>query len=130
MAAETFPPDPRSVGAVRRFVADAVRAAGADDPSVDDAVLVASEVATNVVDHARTPFEVDVHIDGGAALVAVRDGSAVGLAARDLRADAEDGRGLHIVGSLALDWGVESHRDGGKVVWWRSALHRGGPDGG
>ena len=50
-----FDADPVSVGLARSFVREVL--AGYDRELVDDGVLLVSEVAANVVEHARTSFE-------------------------------------------------------------------------
>ena len=42
-----------------------------------DALLIVSELAANAVQHARTPFTVEVQRDGDLAMVIVRDSSAM-----------------------------------------------------
>lgn len=47
----SFPPEPRTVAAVRQFLRDCLRTVDAD--LVYTATLLASEIAANVVDHAQ-----------------------------------------------------------------------------
>ena len=103
-----FTPEPHSIALVRRFVAESV----AGDAT--DAVLVASELATNVVRHARTPFTVSVNTEG--TRLEVRDGSSIPPAMGDLLGDAGGGSGLRVVEKLTVRWGVDV-TDDGKVVW-------------
>lgn len=116
-----FPAEARSVSAVRRFVRGAVGPGWED--LAEDAVLLASEIATNVVEHARTDYEVRVLGDGRRLRVEVADGSSVIPAVRDLALDSERGRGLVLLEKLAAAWGAEEGRDG-KIVWFELA---GGP---
>lgn len=114
----TFPPEPASVGGVRAFVRSSLRAAGADEQHVADVVLVSSELATNVVDHAHTPYVVSLDVADDRARVEIRDGSSVVPALKDLADASQDrGRGLHILESIALEWGVTS-LENGKAVWF------------
>ena len=89
-----------------------------DATLVDRAVLVASELVTNAVVHARTDLRLRMELRGDLLHLAVRDGSP-----RLLRLvtipdpQAEGGRGLLVVEQLARAWGVNRHPDGGKVVW-------------
>jgi len=118
---QLFSPQPASVRLVRSFVREAI-AARTDDPEVlDAAVLLASELATNVVDHARTPFTVEVTVEEAAARFEVSDGSSVAPAVRDLLDGDERGRGLRILDALATEWGVSSS-DSGKAVWFSISL--------
>jgi anti-sigma regulatory factor (Ser/Thr protein kinase) len=81
-----------------------------------DARLVVSELATNAVIHAATPFLVSVRFTGSAVRVAVRDWSATRPVVRDGGPDSLSGRGLHLVMALAEAWGVEIDADG-KTIW-------------
>ena len=100
---------------MRRFVREAL--ASLDQEAVDDGILLVSEVATNVVEHARTIYEVRVIQEGQWARVEIADGSGVIPAVRDLAVDADRGRGLMLLKRLAAAWGVEERPDG-KCVWF------------
>ena len=83
---------------------------------VGDVELVASELATNALVHARTAFTVILEAFEGVVLLQVLDGSQAGpelVAARSLDTG---GRGVAIVESLSGNWGV-STRAHGKSVW-------------
>ena len=85
---------------------------------VDDAVLVVSEIATNVVLHARTPFIVSLSRAEGQLLLEVTDASS----AQPRLAWSDDplatsGRGLSSVAILSQAWGVDNAPDGAKRVW-------------
>jgi anti-sigma regulatory factor (Ser/Thr protein kinase) len=110
-----FPANPLSVAAVRRFVRQCLGALDAE--TVEDGVLLAGEVAANVVEHARTDYQVRVTEQAGRARIEVADGSAVLPAVRDLADDSDRGRGLLLLGRIAAAWGVEE-RPGGKYVWF------------
>lgn len=85
---------------------------------VDDMRLIVSELATNAMRHARTPFIVTLQNTGASVLLTVEDGSPT-VPALANRPDPLDpgGRGLSIVAFLSDDWGVTSGRDGSKSVW-------------
>lgn len=117
-----FPADPATVVSVRRFVREALNPL--DPNTVEDGVLLASEVATNVVEHARTVYEVRVIQEGDWARIEVADGSGVLPAVRDLAEDADRGRGLLLLQRIASAWGIEE-RPSGKCVWFE--LLGGGP---
>ena len=112
----------RTVAAsARAFVRDLLgywQLALPDNTVVDRAVLLAGELVTNAVVHARTELRLRVELRGELVHLAVRDGSP-----RLLRLvtipdpEAEGGRGLWLVEQLARAWGVNRHPDGGKVVW-------------
>lgn len=103
---QEFQPEPEAVGAVRRFVCDTLRV-GLEHP----VVLVASELATNAVVHARTPFRVQVS-SGKSFRVEVHDGTGID----ELEKRSGSGRGLALVEQVADDWGVDS-TPSGKYVW-------------
>jgi anti-sigma regulatory factor (Ser/Thr protein kinase) len=83
----------------------------------DAAALVASELVSNVVQHARSSCRVSVTIDLAGLHVGVRD-YARGHSPRPRPVDAAraTGRGLHLVAMLATRWGVQEHVDG-KTTW-------------
>jgi len=108
--------EPRHVHDVRRFVATSLARHGLD-AMVQDAVLVASELATNAVLHARTSFAVSLSRADGHVLLQVTDASS----APPQRAwrDPLDvsGRGLSIVETVSQAWGVDNSANGLKSVW-------------
>jgi two-component sensor histidine kinase len=115
----TFPSQPSSVPLVRRFVCS--ETSHLPSPFVADLGLVASELATNAVQHAGTAFDVRLEVGRGEVLLEVSDsGGGVPRLSSDTRRDAPRGRGLRIVETLAADWGVRSANPGpGKTVWAR-----------
>lgn len=84
---------------------------------VEDVSLVVSELATNAVTHAQTPFCVTLSSVSGSVLLAVQDGSA----AVPVRSGSDvvdvSGRGLVIVEGLSDKWGTSADGDGHKLVW-------------
>lgn len=113
----TFLPDPASTREARRRVSDALEAA-ALEAAAATAALVVSELATNAVIHARTPFEVRVRMVGNLIRIEVHDGSPRRPTQRLFSDEATSGRGLRLVQSLCPSWGVEVDADGpGKTVW-------------
>ncbi len=103
------------VGAGRRFVRDTVERWGYPDVA-EDAALIASELITNVVLHARTALEVVVRRGHGRIRIEVADKNTELPRIRQHSAQSGTGRGLHLVAAVAADWGVETRRDG-KIVW-------------
>ena len=85
--------------------------------------LVVSELATNAVRHARTPFTVSLHAFEQTLMLEVEDGSWT-EPCQAVRAKLLDvhGRGLSIVSLLSRDWGVDPHPGGGKSVWAEFSL--------
>ncbi|WP_330452532.1 MULTISPECIES: ATP-binding protein [unclassified Streptomyces] len=106
---------PQAVPEVRRILR--ARFAGDD---ADDLVLCVSELLANVITHVgeRTPVSLRVTATpSGRVRVALSDpASAVWPVLREAGPDGTSGRGLLLVDSLALRWGVEQapYR---KTVW-------------
>jgi anti-sigma regulatory factor (Ser/Thr protein kinase) len=110
------PPTVAAVATARRMVVGFL-SPGIPEPTVRVAVLLTSELVTNAVVHATTPFRLDVGVEGSVIAVAVSD-SAVGLASLSNPGCAEEhGRGLQLVEALAARWGSET-LVGGKRVWF------------
>lgn len=86
------------------------------DGAAATAELVVSELATNAVLHARTPFEVGVLVGGGKVRIEVHDRVPRRFARRFFSDQATSGRGLRLVEQLCDSWGVDVY-DGGKAVW-------------
>jgi anti-sigma regulatory factor (Ser/Thr protein kinase) len=90
---------------------------------IDDVRLVVSELATNALGHAQTPFIVTLQEDDQVVLLTVQDDSA----AAPVHSTANDldtiGRGLSIVDLISRDWGVTPGPDGTKSVWAAFATH-------
>jgi serine/threonine-protein kinase RsbW len=120
IAAREFYGVAESASAARRFVADQV-----DDPRVAQvAVVCVNELVCNAIQHSRSGlpggmFTVSTEVAPAWLRVDVSDRGGAGTPiVRQLSADSIGGRGLSIVGALASEWGVASHRDGLRV-WLR-----------
>jgi anti-sigma regulatory factor (Ser/Thr protein kinase) len=107
-----FPNEPASIRAARDFVGDVLRPLGLDDVV---ARIVTSELATNAVRHAQTPFRITVDVDPWTIRIEVEDGAGAQKIATDMASD-RTGRGLLVVETAATAWGVE-HRGKRKAVW-------------
>jgi anti-sigma regulatory factor (Ser/Thr protein kinase) len=106
----TFPRQVRSASLARRFVTEAT----GKHPAADDAALLASELVTNVLVHARdaTAVTVTVAITAAFIRVDVHDDGHTGIPQwRDAGCQDEDGRGFQIVNALAQRWGFTRERD-------------------
>jgi anti-sigma regulatory factor (Ser/Thr protein kinase) len=115
-----------SVAEVRRQVGEVLRRWRLGG-LVDSALLVVSELATNVVQHARGIgefFEVTLRRRPGALVVEVEVADsyqwAMPVPVKPEPADTS-GRGLLLVAALAEAWGVRP-RVVGKTVWVRLAV--------
>ena len=84
---------------------------------VEDVRTVVSELATNALLHADTPFVIDLHATDATVVLTVADGSVSMPARGDAESSSTSGRGLSIVDELSRDWGVTRGVDGGKSVW-------------
>lgn len=110
-----FRPVPESATLTRRWVGDVV--APLVDAGVGEAtVLAASELATNAVVHARTPFQVGLTWWDDHLMVAVGDGNPGRPDPQPPDPGRASGRGLALVEALALHWGVAAE-DRGKTTW-------------
>jgi anti-sigma regulatory factor (Ser/Thr protein kinase) len=121
------PHGPSGVGTARRRMREELRAHGAPDTVVDDAVLILSELLSNSCRHAR-PLRDDASVRAswsrdteGGLTISVTDG---GGPTRPLPAtpsvSARGGRGLAIISALAREWGVEEETGApseGVTVW-------------
>ena len=110
-----FVPVPSAVRAARRF---ATRTLGAwnDDDLIGDTSLIVSELATNAVLHASSPFRLSMNRSASSLRITVEDATPVAPVPRHPPADEPGGRGLGIVDRLSARWGTTVH-DHGKVVW-------------
>jgi anti-sigma regulatory factor (Ser/Thr protein kinase) len=114
-----FAPDGGSVAAARWFARHYF--ARLTSRSLSDLTLVVSELATNAIVHARTPFSLGLHLAGGIARVEVLDGAPELPNEHSLALSTSNGRGLMIVAALADEWGVEWTPDT-KTVWAEMAV--------
>ena len=110
-----FVGSPATLRDVRRFVRDVMRSWG-DDELGDVVEVLASELATNAVQHAQSPFRVAISRAPALIRVAVRDTSF--LPPEQLRRDPArlGGRGVRLVDALSQSWGT-NHEPDGKTVW-------------
>jgi anti-sigma regulatory factor (Ser/Thr protein kinase) len=122
-----FTASPRAAGQARALVRSALSGAGTRSLSTDvlhTAQLVASELVTNAVMHARTDLHLGLCCDEHNLLIAVADGAPEideGVASPDF--DDESGRGMLIVASVAADFGWRRRTDRpGKIMWVLLAL--------
>lgn len=84
---------------------------------VDDIEVVVSELATNAMAHAQTPFTVILCGFDDTVVLEVSDASRAEPFLVVARSLDTSGRGVAIVQALSRDWGVLSRASGGKSVW-------------
>lgn len=119
IATETwvFPPEPASTREARRRVAGVLESYDLLAATAT-AALIVSELTTNAVLHARTPFEVRLLVGSGTVRIEVHDGNGRHPVTRNFSHSATSGRGLRVIDELCDDWGVDPDPDGdGKTVW-------------
>jgi anti-sigma regulatory factor (Ser/Thr protein kinase) len=115
LTATQLPKSVVSVARARQFVSSALSHCNEDVVSV--ARLLVSELATNAVVHARSPFDVSVSESDGLIRIAISDDASE--PPTPLSAGPHDtcGRGLLLLNQFAADWGVVDRRPG-KTVWF------------
>lgn len=113
-----FPPKPGAVADARSFLRQRLPA----EPVAELAVWLASELATNAVVHARSPFRVAVRVTHDSVQVAIDDDNPRIPTIARTDAEATSGRGLTILDAVADRWGVETV-GAGKRIWFE--LRRG-----
>jgi two-component sensor histidine kinase len=98
--------------------------------SVDDVLLVATELVTNALRHGGAasttgvrPFDVNWELGGDEVVVRVQDQNPEPPQLLPPDAFRSGGRGLAIVSAIAHDWGVLPLR-AGKQVWARVPVSR------
>jgi anti-sigma regulatory factor (Ser/Thr protein kinase) len=107
-----------SARAARRFLASLLMSWRMPELLEGDAALLLSELATNAVMHAQSAFTVVVRYDGSTLRVEVGDESHAQPRLRRPRAhDGAGGRGLMLVDTLSVAWGVVA-TPSGKRVWF------------
>ncbi|MEO6413688.1 MAG: ATP-binding protein [Pedococcus sp.] len=111
-------PNLRAPREARQLLRDWAAGRGTDGEAAHILALVATELVTNAVVHARGPVGLSVRADPDAVTVLVTDAGEGRLRPHTEHGSAPNGRGLTIVRALALEWGVH-RRPGGKTVWAR-----------
>ena len=110
-------PVPTAPGEARRFVRSTATSLSAD--RLHDVLVLTSELVTNAVLHARTPFEVGITLTDDAILICVGDGTGTKPVMPTASDGQENGRGIMLIRSIADDWGVEpTESRQGKAVWF------------
>src|SRR5215467_4875809 len=122
-------PVPESARTAREFTVATLREWQLE-PLTEDAVVIASELATNAIQHGtpaatadgandprRSRVELSWCLQASRLICVVTDqaGTPPAVAAQD--PEAESGQGLQIVGALAAPWGWTILGTGEKAVW-------------
>jgi anti-anti-sigma regulatory factor/anti-sigma regulatory factor (Ser/Thr protein kinase) len=108
-------PVPSSASVARNFVDEVCRCWQLHRLS-PNAQLIATELVSNSIRHARTAMELIVSLRSRYLHVSVRDRSVVMPMRRAVDLYGEGGRGLFVVENLSASWGSIPTLDG-KVVW-------------
>jgi anti-sigma regulatory factor (Ser/Thr protein kinase) len=102
---------------VRRWIRQSSH--GLDRALREDTVLLATELVTNAVRHGRSEVSVRLWPGPDVVRVEVSDANPHRPEPGGYDLDAEDGRGLLIVGALSSRWGTAPLPGGtGKTVWF------------
>lgn len=94
--------------------------------TLDDALILTSELVTNAIRHGRPAVTLAVALEPSALTVIVTDTSPdlPPLAPAKPPVDSPGGRGLVVVDALADQWGITpQHANPGKAVWFALHLH-------
>jgi anti-sigma regulatory factor (Ser/Thr protein kinase) len=106
-----------AVRVARVAVAETCAAAGIEEASTDDAVLLTSEIVTNALVHGRSEARLTVTVTRGLVRVEVSDDNSRHPRTVERDVEALSGRGVEIVASVASRWGVRDDLHG-KTVWF------------
>jgi anti-sigma regulatory factor (Ser/Thr protein kinase) len=106
---KSFLPDEASPRSARLWAREALSLRA--DVDVDAVALLVSELATNAVVHAKTPFTVVVRTTDASVRIEVEDGSD------DPPERTSRGMGLRVTDDVASSWGWHPVPDG-KAVWF------------
>jgi anti-sigma regulatory factor (Ser/Thr protein kinase) len=126
-ATMTLPSTPASVAAARRYVTEVLHQWGVPDDAeaVESFRLIASELATNAVQHTRgrsPDFTVELRREGAERLsLGVTDSDPRSPQRLPAAVQQDNGRGLVIIRALTSESGgrltVAPTPEGGKTVW-------------
>jgi len=108
--------DATPVRAARHFTRTHCAAWSLGRGACEDATLVASELVTNAILHARSAMALRLVHEPHRLRVEVEDEDSRRPVIPAPDGDATGGRGLGLVSALAREWGVDATRCG-KVVW-------------
>lgn len=120
-----FGPDPDSAKRARLALEEVLASAAVDPEATANALLVLSEIITNVIRHARTDFTVRAEVKDRTLRVEVLDYDPRPPMLQSVDAASTSGRGLHMVAVIASSWGwsaAEGEAESGKVVWAELSL--------
>jgi signal transduction histidine kinase/DNA-binding response OmpR family regulator/serine phosphatase RsbU (regulator of sigma subunit)/anti-sigma regulatory factor (Ser/Thr protein kinase) len=108
--------DEPAVSNARRVVLDTLTEWQVPEETIDEVVLMASELVTNAFLHGRPPIDLRLRVNRGEVTFEVQDRAPYRPRRRRAQDDDENGRGLQIVSILANRWGSRATGTG-KSVW-------------
>ena len=112
-----LPAEKASASAARRFVGEVCSRWGCEH-SLDEVLVVVSELVTNAVVHARSACDVRLSRKNGTVRIEVRDQGAGSPDPHLPAEEDEHGRGLFLISAMSRAWGVEPSDSGvGKSIW-------------
>jgi anti-sigma regulatory factor (Ser/Thr protein kinase) len=110
--------DPLAIGSVRAWVVDELRSrTPLSRARIDDAAVMVSELATNVIRHTGSEAEIAITTDEGSVRIDVHDDDQGHPEVQPLDPGRVGGNGLRIVEAWSTEWGVSRRPGGGKTVW-------------
>jgi serine/threonine-protein kinase RsbW len=112
----TFPHEPQSVPAARRFATSTL--SGASQETLEAVELMVSELATNCIRHTDSGFDLTIIRNGHDIRVEATDHAGGTPTMRSPEPTDPSGRGLKIIDILSVRWGVQSEPFVGKTVWF------------
>ena len=112
----SFPHEPQSVPAARRFATSVLRGASAE--TLEAVELMVSELATNCIRHTDSGFELTITREGSDIEVEATDRAGGTPTMQSPEPTDPSGRGLKIIDALSARWGVRAGAAHGKTVWF------------
>lgn len=112
----SFPHDPQSVPAARRFATGLL--ADASSETLEAVELMVSELATNCIRHTDSGFDLTIIRGGGDIRIEATDHAGGTPTMRSPKPTDPSGRGLKIIDMLSAVWGVDPAEQAGKTVWF------------
>ena len=110
-------PSAQTGSIARRELRQLLDTARIDQDTTDTAVLLATELVTNAVEHGRGSAYLDAAVQDRAIRLEVSDSSTVVPQPNTAVSELDErGRGLLLIQALASRWGVLPRPDG-KTVW-------------
>jgi two-component sensor histidine kinase len=111
----SYSPIPTAATHARRRLAAQLHTWSIGTTDAEPILLIAHELVTNAIEHARTDLELAVSFDGTSVVVEVHDQSTLQPQLQPLDLRAARGRGLQMVAAMAKSWNCTQHANGKTV---------------